>query len=168
MTDLFNFQKQFLRNKPAQVAPLMLGQISTPPAYVSPKTQMYQQVLSRLRLVMISKMAKPEEIIIVEDDCGNIVREKMQDTDAIAVYRTMREALVYLTNLDTQDTQDHMLFKLQKQVDGSEWSWNNLNTLCWAVGSISGTMVSFSFLLLYYWRRSVFRAKHKNAPFWCM
>jgi hypothetical protein len=30
--------------------------------------------------------------------------------------------------------------KLSKQVDGSEWSWGNLNTLCWAIGSISGAM----------------------------
>jgi exportin-1 len=33
-----------------------------------------------------------------------------------------------------------MLAKLSKQVDGSEWSWNNLNTLCWAIGSISGAL----------------------------
>ena len=26
------------------------------------------------------------------------------------------------------------------QVNGNEWSWKNLNTLCWAIGSISGTM----------------------------
>jgi len=26
------------------------------------------------------------------------------------------------------------------QVNGSEWSWKNLNTLCWAIGSISGAM----------------------------
>lgn len=25
-------------------------------------------------------------------------------------------------------------------MDGSEWSWNNLNKLCWAIGSISGAM----------------------------
>ena len=30
--------------------------------------------------------------------------------------------------------------QLSAQVDGSEWSWNNLNTLCWAIGSISGAM----------------------------
>ena len=26
------------------------------------------------------------------------------------------------------------------KVDDSEWSWKNLNTLCWAIGSISGAM----------------------------
>ena len=30
--------------------------------------------------------------------------------------------------------------KLQKQVNGTEWSWKNLNTLCWAIGSISGAL----------------------------
>jgi hypothetical protein len=30
-------------------------------------------------------------------------------------------------------------FSLSK-VDGSEWSWHNLNTLCWAIGSISGAL----------------------------
>jgi exportin-1 len=52
----------------------------------------------------------------------------------------MRELLVYLTHLDVVDTETILTEKLSKQVDGSEWSWNNLNTLCWAIGSISGAM----------------------------
>jgi hypothetical protein len=27
------------------------------------------------------------------------------------------------------------------QLSGKEWAWNTLNTLCWAIGSISGSMV---------------------------
>ena len=52
----------------------------------------------------------------------------------------MRETLVYLTHLNYDDTESIMLDKLALQVDGTEWSWANLNTLCWAVGSISGAM----------------------------
>ena len=37
-----------------------------------------------------------------------------------------------------------MIDKLSKQVNGDEWSWNNLNRLCWAIGSISGTMTEES------------------------
>ena len=33
-----------------------------------------------------------------------------------------------------------MLKKLSKQLSGEDWAWNNLNTLCWAIGSISGSM----------------------------
>jgi exportin-1 len=52
----------------------------------------------------------------------------------------MRELLVYLTHLDVDDTEAIMTEKLQKQMDGSEWSWDNINKLCWAIGSISGSM----------------------------
>lgn len=34
-----------------------------------------------------------------------------------------------------------MLEKLSKQLNGEDYTWNNLNTLCWAIGSISGSMV---------------------------
>lgn len=33
-----------------------------------------------------------------------------------------------------------MLKKLSKQLGEDDWNWNNLNTLCWAIGSISGSM----------------------------
>mmetsp|Transcript_3614 Transcript_3614/g.7085 ORF Transcript_3614/g.7085 Transcript_3614/m.7085 type:complete len:1087 (-) Transcript_3614:57-3317(-) len=101
---------------------------------------MYGPVLTGVRRVMIAKMAKPEEVLIVEDENGDIVRETTKDTDVIAQYKTMRETLVYLTHLNCDDTENIMLSKLTAQVDGSEWSWNNLNTLCWAIGSISGAM----------------------------
>lgn len=102
--------------------------------------QLYGVILSRVRLVIISRMAKPEEVLIKEDESGDIVRETTKDTDALAQYKTMREALVYLTHLDYEDTERIMLAKLARQVDGSEWGWHPLNTLCWAVGSISGAM----------------------------
>ena len=37
---------------------------------------------------------------------------------------------VYLTHLDYADTENIMTEKLYKQVDGTEWSWKNLNTVC--------------------------------------
>ena len=101
---------------------------------------MYGPVLTGVRQVMIAKMAKPEEVLIVEDENGDIVRETTKDTDVIAQYKTMRETLVYLTHLNCDDTENIMLSKLTAQVNGTEWSWNNLNTLCWAIGSISGAM----------------------------
>eukprot|EP00550_Attheya_septentrionalis_P000337 CAMPEP_0198291186 /NCGR_PEP_ID=MMETSP1449-20131203/8798_1 /TAXON_ID=420275 /ORGANISM="Attheya septentrionalis, Strain CCMP2084" /LENGTH=1080 /DNA_ID=CAMNT_0043989791 /DNA_START=392 /DNA_END=3634 /DNA_ORIENTATION=- len=101
---------------------------------------MYGPVLTGVRQVMIANMAKPEEVLIVEDENGDIVRETTKDTDVIAQYKTMRETLVFLTHLHCDDTESIMLAKLTQQVDGTEWSWNNLNTLCWAIGSISGAM----------------------------
>ncbi|KAG6831297.1 Exportin-1 [Tricholoma furcatifolium] len=107
---------------------------------MSLRKNIYSDVLSNLRLVVIERMVKPEEVLIVENDEGEIVREFMKEIDTIVLYKQMRELLVYLTHLDVQDTETILTEKLAKQVDGSEWSWNNLNTLCWAIGSISGAM----------------------------
>ena len=68
------------------------------------------------------------------------MREFMKEIDTIVLYKSMRELLVFLTHLDVFDTEVILTEKLAKQMDGSEWSWNNLNTLCWAIGSISGVM----------------------------
>eukprot|EP00887_Chlorella_sp_A99_P002494 scaffold10.g2494.t1 len=124
------------------------------------RKQLYSKVLSRLRALMIARMAKPEEVIVVEDENGNIVRETMKDTDVLARYKAMHETLVYLSHLDHEDTEsqarageraragaaartsaERMLEKLRLQLNGREWSWAALNRLCWAVGSISGSMV---------------------------
>lgn len=104
------------------------------------RRSLYQEVLNRVRYIMISRMAKPEEVLVVENDNGEVVREFMKDTDSINLYKNMRETLVYLTHLDYADTERIMTEKLQNQVNGTEWSWKNLNTLCWAIGSISGAM----------------------------
>ena len=106
----------------------------------NPRKAIYAEVLSRVREVMINHMAKPEEILIEEDDAGEIVRETTKDTDALATYRVMRDTLVYLTHLDPLDTETIMLDKLAKLMDGRELGWEPLNTLSWAIGSISGTM----------------------------
>ncbi|KAK1075068.1 Karyopherin transporter [Friedmanniomyces endolithicus] len=100
----------------------------------------YTDVLSNLRQVMIEKMPRPEEVLIVENDEGEIVREFVKESDTIQLYKTTRECLVFLTHLDVVDTEQIMSEKLARQVDGTEWSWANCNTLCWAIGSISGAM----------------------------
>ncbi|KAI4144338.1 MAG: hypothetical protein LQ340_006694 [Diploschistes diacapsis] len=100
----------------------------------------YDQVLTSLRQVMIENMVRPEEVLIVENDEGEIVREFVKESDTIQLYKTSREVLVYLTHLDVMDTEHIMSEKLARQVDDSEWSWHACNTLCWAIGSISGAM----------------------------
>merc|ERR550532_3609310 len=118
--------------------PLLIGR--QPPSDLPSRRMLYNPVLTKVRRVMISRMAKPEEVLVVENEQGEVVREFMKDTDSINMYKNMRETLVYLTHLDYTDTENIMTEKLANQVNGNEWSWKNLNTLCWAIGSISGSM----------------------------
>ncbi|KAL3846023.1 hypothetical protein ACJIZ3_003426 [Penstemon smallii] len=129
------------------VSELVMAKVTlyNPPATVRrmalQRCQLYAGPMSKLRLLMICRMAKPEEVLIVEDENGNIVRETMKDNDMLVQYKIMRETLIYLARLDYQDTENEMLKKLSKQLNGEDWTWNNLNTVCWAIGSISESMV---------------------------
>eukprot|EP00730_Choanoeca_flexa_P018270 TRINITY_DN8877_c0_g1_i1.p1 TRINITY_DN8877_c0_g1~~TRINITY_DN8877_c0_g1_i1.p1 ORF type:complete len:1093 (+),score=360.10 TRINITY_DN8877_c0_g1_i1:50-3280(+) len=131
-SSLFQEQSNF---RGFNTSPLALGN------QASPRRQLYAPVLSELRMIMVSNMAKPEEVLVVENDDGEVVREAFKDTDTIELYKSMRVTLVYLTHLDCNDMEAIMTEKLNRQINKVEYSWHNLNTLCWAVGSISGAMV---------------------------
>lgn len=80
------------------------------------RKNLYISVLSNLRVVMIECMVKPEEVLVVENDEGEIVREFFKESDTIILYKSMKEVLVYLTNLDVSDTEEIMTTKLARQV----------------------------------------------------
>ncbi|KAF9351073.1 Karyopherin transporter [Mortierella sp. AD094] len=132
-----------IQQLPVMELPLLnlgAGMMQSSAGSVNLRKNFYTEILARLRVVMIERMVKPEEVLIVENEEGEIVREVMKESDTITLYKSMREVLVYLTHLDCLNTEQIMSEKLTKQVDGSEWSWSNLNMLCWAIGSISGAM----------------------------
>lgn len=104
------------------------------------RRDMYRPVHQVVRQIMIDNMAKPEEVVIVEDASGQLIREITKDTAAIELYNSMRQTLIYLTHLDQTATEEILYQKMSDLIKGGNWSWNNLNTLCWSLGSISGTM----------------------------
>lgn len=38
-------------------------------------------------------MAKPEEVLVVENEQGEVVRETIKNTDNLALYQSMKETL---------------------------------------------------------------------------
>lgn len=54
------------------------------------RRQLYAGPMSKLRSLMICRMAKPEEVLIVEDENGNIVRETMKDNDVLVQYKVLK------------------------------------------------------------------------------
>lgn len=106
-----------LQNLPmADLVGMQLGAATGMTLGVPLRKNIYAEVLSNLRLVVVEKMVKPEEVLVVENDEGEIVREFLKESDTIVLYKEMREVLVYLTHLDVQDTETILLEKLQKQV----------------------------------------------------
>ena len=110
-------------------------------------SSVYPMILADVEQIMVDFMVKPKEVLVVIDENGEAVEEVFDDTETISVYETMRETLVYLTNVDKTGvdrviqmrldriTQDKTYFKFDKD------SFDKLNKLCWALGSISGCML---------------------------
>lgn len=144
----FQQRRQQANNQSAQ--PLMLdGMVSNAmggnmKASQDPKVQRYSLILAEVRQTLISKMAKPPEVTIKENEEGHIVRAEEEDTDEIALYKMMREALIYLTHLGNENMETIMLQRLTQEClsegTSEHWSPTLLNRLSWAIGSISGAM----------------------------
>ncbi|KAF5725608.1 protein EXPORTIN 1A [Tripterygium wilfordii] len=63
------------------------------------RQQLYAGPMSKLRMLMIARMAKPEEVLIVEDENGNIVRETMKDNDVLVQYKENRFLVMVIRDL---------------------------------------------------------------------
>lgn len=79
-------------------------------------------------------------LIVIDDDSGNPVKEILENTENNALYDILKDLIVSLSRLDWENTKQIMISKLERQLDGSDWSFDNINSLCWAIGSISGTL----------------------------
>jgi len=64
-------------------------------------SQVYPPILQQVRETMVDQMVKPKEVLVVIDENGEAVEEHFDDTETISIYETMRETLIFLTNIDT-------------------------------------------------------------------
>ena len=90
-------------------------------------------------MLMVSRMAKPEEVLIVEDENGNIVSETLKDNDVLVQYKIMRR-LSSTSRTSTTRTRDADARQAREPAQRQGVQLERLNTLCWAIGSISGSM----------------------------
>ncbi|OXB52887.1 hypothetical protein ASZ78_000536 [Callipepla squamata] len=60
---------------------------------VPPRRQLYLPGLSKVRSLMVGSMAKPEGVLMVENDQGEVVQEFMKDTDSINLYKNFERSI---------------------------------------------------------------------------
>ena len=86
-------------------------------------------------------MAKPKEVLVVQDEDGEAVEQHLLDVETLWIYEQMRETLIFMTNIDAEGMERAIQSRLEKITTDKEYfSFDRLNKLCWALGSISGTM----------------------------
>lgn len=69
--------------------PMLPGMVDGIGSQILQRRQLFSIPMSKLRMLMICRMAKPEEVLIVEDENGNIVRETMKDNDVLVQYKVI-------------------------------------------------------------------------------
>ena len=104
-------------------------------------SQIYPSIFQDLRETLVDTMAKPKEVLVVIDENGEAVEEHYDDVETIHIYEQMRETLVFLTNIDSISMDGCIQNRLDLLIKNKEYfSFERLNKLCWALGSISGCM----------------------------
>lgn len=100
----------------------------------------YEPVLATVRGTLITKMTKPTEVKLDIDETGEIVMDQIANNIHSSLHETMRDCLIYLTHLDPLATEKIMIDTLQTQTVESYWNPQLLNSLCWSIGCITGSM----------------------------
>lgn len=100
----------------------------------------YQTILESVRQNIIMKMTKPIEVKIDIDEDGEIVSDLVTNTIYQTLHETMRDSLIYLTHLDAYTTEKVMIELLQSQTVEENWNPSLLNSVCWSIGCITGSM----------------------------
>ncbi len=67
----------------------------------------------------IARMPRPEEVLIVVDESGNVVQEVYKDTESISLYESMKHTLILLSRLDSKNMTQIMLHSLSQIVPSS-------------------------------------------------
>ena len=90
---------------------------------------------------MIDYMVKPQEVLLTVDESGEVEEEIIEDTELVYLYESMRQTLIYLTNQNPKEMELIFQERLEKlKVDKNYFTYERLNKLCWALGSISGCL----------------------------
>jgi exportin-1 len=90
---------------------------------------------------MINTMAKPKDVLVEIDENGEAVEVNDIDVENIHIYELMRETLVCLTNIDNTAMDKCIQTRLDLITKNKEeFTFDRLNKLCFALGSISGCM----------------------------
>ncbi|KAI5134574.1 exportin-1, partial [Nematocida ausubeli] len=98
----------------------------------------YAEILSSLVPVLVSQMQRPEEVIIAENEDGEIVLEKLADTEYIMHHKEMNEIIYHISAMTAGGLGPYFCSEVNKLRTG-KWTRDRLNKVCWAAGSIAGT-----------------------------
>lgn len=103
---------------------LGLGEIEASSFGVEPSIpNIFQEFFVELRQIVVLKMVKPQEVLIVIDEAGIPVREDLANTENSSFYELMIEVLVYMVRIDWYGLKNFIINKIETQMDPQEMKY---------------------------------------------
>ena len=87
-----------------------------------------------------SKYLYNSKVLISTDDNGNAIKVVIENTENNSLFETMKDLMINLAKINWENTKFVIEERMEKIMDGSEFSYENLNCLSWCCGSISGNL----------------------------
>ncbi|ELA42365.1 uncharacterized protein VICG_00463 [Vittaforma corneae ATCC 50505] len=97
-------------------------------------------ILEAMLPVFTNNMPRPEEVFILVNDLGEIIRDKKVETSEIEFYKKMRSNMFYLSFCIEDFMIDFFVKKIERFISTSDFDHVWLNKICWAIGSISNAL----------------------------
>eukprot|EP01084_Bolivina_argentea_P223787 378575_1 len=122
--------------------------------------ELYSPAFHDLRQILMKRLPRPKEVLVVRDDNNNVIKQEMRDTLMLTLHRQMSRILYMLSAIDPSDTRAVIGSKLSyfsgasagmKQKNNESQFFSELNSLCWSIGAVAGSMpqdVEKSFLVV--------------------
>jgi len=105
-----------------------------------PYFNLYTEAFEYLTSIVLCRMECPNEYILSVDDSGN-TQKTPANTENTAAYYIVKELMVYLTNINKSHMISSILETLSNiEIGNTEMNISMLNSLCWAAGSIQGSL----------------------------
>merc|ERR1719361_1918232 len=129
----------------------------------APLYQLYKDALHSLKEILMRKLPRPKEVLVVKDDNNNVIKQEMKDTFMLSMHKSMSLILFNLSTIDPGDTRIVIGDKLtafsehQNARRGRNRRSNSngrtaneeenvffaeLNSLCWSIGAVAGSIPS--------------------------
>ncbi|KAI5191815.1 exportin-1 [Nematocida sp. AWRm77] len=98
----------------------------------------YAAVLPRIARVFVIQMSRPEEVIVREEE-GELILEKLSETEHLAHCREMKETLFNISSLTSGGLSSFLIAEAQN-LFGAGWAREKANKTAWAIGAVAESM----------------------------
>ncbi|GKT25745.1 Protein EXPORTIN 1B [Aduncisulcus paluster] len=95
-------------------------------------------ILATLREVIIVRIVKPEEVIVVKNEMGEVVREKLPQVAVVELHKQQSGIIRLLWRFHPVQMRKLIIEILEKMT--SRFDVNMLNSVCWGAGCLGGNL----------------------------